>query len=63
MNKVSWEQFERATKFGAGMIWATWEVMVRETPDPARLVFIATVLSLSEGVRAVVKSRTEEKVE
>lgn len=59
---LSWEQFERATKFLVGMGWATWELVVRETPDPARLVFIATVLSLSEGVRAVVKSR-EEKAE
>lgn len=55
--KLSWESFERATKFFAGMVWATWEIMVRENPDPTRLVFIATVLSLSEGVRAVVKSR------
>lgn len=58
---MTWESFERAVKFTGGMVWASWELMVREHPDPSRLVFITTVLIGSEGVRALVKSR-EEKV-
>lgn len=59
--KLTWESFERGAKFMGGMTWATWEIMVRENPDPSRLVFIATVLTASEGVRAVMKAK--EKAE
>jgi len=56
-----YETFERAAKFAAGLTWATWEVMVREQPDPARLVFIATVLGVSEAVKAVSKAKEEDE--
>jgi hypothetical protein len=51
---VTWAQFERAAKFLGGMTWATWELMIREEPNFARLTFIASVLGVSEVVRAVV---------
>ena len=54
---MTWEVFERATKFLGAMIWGTWEVMVRDDPSTDRLVFIATVLAGSEGIRAVVRMR------
>lgn len=57
---MTWETFERAAKFTAGLTWATWEIMVRQEPDPARLVFIATVLGVSEAVKAVSKAREQD---
>lgn len=50
---MTWAQFERAAKFTGGMVWATWELMIREEPNFARLAFIASVLGLSELVRAL----------
>lgn len=50
---MTWSQFERAVKLIGGMTWATWELIIREEPNFARLTFIASVLGLSELTHAL----------
>lgn len=49
---MTWVQFERAVKLIGGMTWGTWELIVREEPNFARLAFIASILGLSELTHA-----------
>lgn len=54
--RVTWEQFERATKFLVGIVWGSLELWLwggRAIP----LAFIGTVIGVSEAGRLYQKIR------
>lgn len=62
---MTWVSFERAAKFLAAVGWANWEiigrpVMLQQDPNMGTLIFIASVLGVSEAVRAIKTFDKEE---
>ena len=57
--RLSWEQFERASKFLVGITWGTLELWLWGG-RPVPLAFIGTVIGVTEAGRLYQKIRAAE---